>query len=735
MFASAKRKRTLQTKTFILSLLSIVAICFLGIVLFVLYEKETRNLVLQRDKELARITAHRLSESLNQYFKNLQLTAARINTSTDEPAFIETQLEELKKYYLLFDAGIAIYGKDGAVLFSYPHYIARQKEPFPDRETFARVKATLRPAISNIVEDSRTGDKILLLTVPVIDKNSNLEGVLAGRAMLKYSILETEFAKVLEIKSGHTGYAYLVDGYGSVVHHRENSLVGNSLADHFPVKMVMRKSNGATYSKDLSGSNIICGFAQVPGTNWGVVTQENWDVIVGPMRKYGLWFLKTICVLILFILFCVFWALNRVLNPVKTLTLGAQQIAKGMFDCRIEIKTDDEIQELAEQFNKMALELKNSHTKQELQLEVLRKSHSLLHSVIESPANIIIFSLDTGYRYTAFNNNHRNEIKTKYNIFIENTMCMLDSIDDDYLEHAKIVFDRVLHGEQLTLIRESVSQGTRVYYEMFFNPIFTTDGSIIGLTVFAIGITERKNAEFELLNYQEKLRSLSNELLLAEERERRQISLELHERIGHALANASMKLSVLDGKALAPGYKKIIEETNSLISQIIQDTRTLTFEISPPILYDFGLEAGVDWLVEQTREQHGVEIEFQRNLQFGHRCMDSGFRVLIFRAIRELLFNTIKHAKARTVTVSMVRDADDLIVSVADDGVGFDTSAVNLNVTRSLGFGLFSIKERLGNLGGYLEIESRVGSGTQVTLTSPIKWQDDIPDSPWPSVS
>jgi signal transduction histidine kinase len=717
--------KSLRAKTFILSILFIGIMFGMGAVLFVIYEKETRDLLLQRDRELARVTALRLSESLTYYFQHLQRIALRIDFSQNDSRAIERELKELAKFYHVFDAGGEIYDASGFRLFAFPHDASGREKKFPDPENFRKVTETLRPAMSNIVKDIASGDEMLLLSVPIINRDNQIDGVLVGRTMLKYSLLEVELAKVLETKSGHTAYAYLVDGNGFVVHHRENDLIGKSLASLFPVKKVMLGMNGAIYSKDPSGSNIICGFAQVPGTSWGVITRESWIAIVGPMREYGLIFMAIICMVVFFMGFSLLWGMNTLLYPVKVLTRGAQEIARGMFDCKIDIHTGDEIQELAEQFTKMAAGLKASRIRQDLQMDTLRKSHLLLHSVIESPANFIIFSLDTQYKYTAYNSNHEKEMEKRYDFRIEKGISILDIIDDDYLGGAKDLFDRVLDGKQLTLVREWREEANPLYYEMFFNRINTTEGRTIGLTVFAIDITHRKNAETGLLDYQEKLRSLSNKLLLAEEEERRQISLELHERIGHSLASASMKLGTMGESLDSPDHRSRIDEIDAVISQTIQDTRVLTFEISPPILYDFGLRAGVDWLIEQTSQQHGLEIEFEHHLDPGTKKMDSGFRVLIYRAIRELLFNIVKHARTGTARVFMVNEGEDIRITVTDHGVGFDVSEIGHHAGKSLGFGLFSIRERLSNLGGYLDIESTPGHGTRMTMVCPIEWKKE----------
>ncbi len=234
---------------------------------------------------------------------------------------------------------------------------------------------------------------------------------------------------------------------------------------------------------------------------------------------------------------------------------------------------------------------------------------------------------------------------------------------------------------------------------------------------------ERRRAEEELLIYQAKLRSLSSELLLTEERERRRIASDLHDRIGHALADSAIKLGSLQKAASPAGFSGELEEVRKIIDRTIQDTSSLTFEISPPMLYDLGLEAAIDWLVEQTQKQHDIRIEFYDDGQV--KPLDVSFRVLLFQATRELLFNIVKHAQAKHAKLSVRRDGDDIRIFIEDDGLGFDTSAINSQLGRAKGFGLFSIRERLSHLGGYLEMESEPGKGTQITMVSPMIFHKD----------
>jgi len=236
-------------------------------------------------------------------------------------------------------------------------------------------------------------------------------------------------------------------------------------------------------------------------------------------------------------------------------------------------------------------------------------------------------------------------------------------------------------------------------------------------------INERQKAEEKLLIYQRQLRSLASELSLSEERLRRRIATDIHDHIGQNLAISKIKLESLAQSISSPELGKSLNDIVELIARIIESTRSLTFELSPPVLYELGFEAAMEWLVRQMREQHGLSTEFRGDGQ--SKPLDNNVRVLLFQAVRELLVNIAKHAQARNVTVSTQMAGDEVRVDVEDDGVGFDVSQAGSHDYKTGGFGLFSIRERLGHIGGHLNVESKRGVGTRVTLMAPIGHKEE----------
>ena len=235
-------------------------------------------------------------------------------------------------------------------------------------------------------------------------------------------------------------------------------------------------------------------------------------------------------------------------------------------------------------------------------------------------------------------------------------------------------------------------------------------------------ITQRKHVEEKFVIYQTQLKRLASALSLTEERERRHISEDLHDRIGQALTVIKMKLEELNEPQADTDSRRILNDTRELLNNTIQDTRTLTFEISPPLLYELGFEPAVEWLIEQFRERHKIPIAYEGNGD--GKILDDDVSFFLFKSVRELLFNAVKHARADRIKVSVQREKDRIRISIEDDGVGFDFSKVQFSVNDHSGFGLFSIRERMEHFGGNFDVESKPGQGTSITLAMLLKQQE-----------
>lgn len=288
---------------------------------------------------------------------------------------------------------------------------------------------------------------------------------------------------------------------------------------------------------------------------------------------------------------------------------------------------------------------------------------------------------------------------------------------EDQAEFQRILGDQLLgcaqFGVELTRLRKD---GARISVSLWTAPLRDPGGEIAGVIGIYADITERKRAEERVRAYQEELQVLAGELSLAEERERRRIATELHDRIGQTLAFAKMKVGALE--AAWGGDDGPLADLRHLLDQAIRDTRLLTFELSSPILYELGLEASLEWLVEDAGRRHGLTAGFRDDGR--PKPLAEDVKVLLFQAVRELLVNAAKHARAKGVRVQIRRRGGTVRITVQDDGVGGASLASPAAGPAGAGFGLFSIRVRLQQHGGRLEIESRKGRGTRVLLVAPL---------------
>lgn len=288
---------------------------------------------------------------------------------------------------------------------------------------------------------------------------------------------------------------------------------------------------------------------------------------------------------------------------------------------------------------------------------------------------------------------------------------------------AKAIRDGVVVSlENLILITRD---GAQTAIDDSIAPIRNDKGKIAGVVIVLRDATERKKAQNNLLEYQAKLKSLASVLTIIEERERRYIAKELHDQIGQSLVVSKMKLEMMRESASSGDLRKTLGEICNTLGQAIQDTRSLMFELSSPVLNELGLETAVaEWLDEEMQEKHGIKSEFEDDGQ--PKPLDDDLRALLFRNVQELLLNVVKHAHANKVKVSIHRVGSRICVSVEDDGIGFDPGKVAAAEARTEGgFGLFGIRERLEGLGGHIEIDSVPGHGANITLMAPLKQENE----------
>lgn len=234
-----------------------------------------------------------------------------------------------------------------------------------------------------------------------------------------------------------------------------------------------------------------------------------------------------------------------------------------------------------------------------------------------------------------------------------------------------------------------------------------------------IDITQQKAIESEIRQHEAQLRALTIELSAAEERERRRMATALHDQISQTLAFAKIELRTFMANPKLPHASERLERLFSYIDIAYQQTKTLTFELSPPILYNLGFAAALDWLVEQYQTRHDLNITVSIDGSVPQLKQD--IAIVLFRAVQELLTNIVKHANAHLVHISLTYCDTSLKICVADDGIGYSQATLSTSQEKKpYTFGLFNLRERMDYLGGSVNFTSSQNQGTEVMIKVPI---------------
>lgn len=238
-------------------------------------------------------------------------------------------------------------------------------------------------------------------------------------------------------------------------------------------------------------------------------------------------------------------------------------------------------------------------------------------------------------------------------------------------------------------------------------------------------VAERRQAEerlaqrtAEVQQFVSQLRALAAELTQTELRERKRLAKILHDHIQQLLVSAKMHLTSLSQEQMDTAAWESVQEIEEILKEAIAASRSVTVELSPPILQEAGLCAALHWLSRRMREKYRFQVEVTTDDDAEPAGEEEKF--LLFECTRELLFNAFKHSGQTLARVHLRRSSGDWMqISVDDDGCGADLAELQQRNVDQVSFGLFSIQQRLVHLGGTMKLDSAPGSGMRITLTVP----------------
>jgi len=245
------------------------------------------------------------------------------------------------------------------------------------------------------------------------------------------------------------------------------------------------------------------------------------------------------------------------------------------------------------------------------------------------------------------------------------------------------------------------------------------DDQLVRIWGVARNITELVELNHRLQANQERLQMYARQLAGAEERARRATAVDLHDGIGQQLVGLTLMLDATASRS-PPEVRLLLTEATHTLREVHAITQRVIADLSPPGLYELGLEPALQWLSVYMRGRDGLQV--QLHVRVDDSTFDLELRILAFKLIRELLRNVVKHSGEKSAVVKVTTTAQHLHIEVVDRGVGFEWQ-LSLFEPRTEGFGLWSVADRVREAAGEMAVDTAPGRGCRVTVVFPLTLQ------------
>ena len=357
-------------------------------VTFSAYQRVTEDLVIVRNQELARFSAGEFATVLTEYTGLLTEYAGLLGglppiAYADESDLVVQRdvLMRARSRFEVFDGGVLILSNQGTVVAAEPERTEILGQNWSNRSYFRHMLRLPRSVFSDIVADGPQGAEVIVVGVPIKGDQGQFLGLMAGMFRLGATATNPFYRDIARLSIGESGSTYLVDSAGRAIHHSDPDLIGDSLSSQATVQQVLAGEVGALRTRDVEGRDIVASFAPVPGTPWGLVGEETWAALTSGIRGYQRFLLLLLVLGVVIPAIVVTFGVRRITKPITELIGAAQEMAGGNFGQTISARTGDEIEELAEQFNRMAAHLQESYAHLEQKVADRTKEMATLNAI------------------------------------------------------------------------------------------------------------------------------------------------------------------------------------------------------------------------------------------------------------------------------------------------------------------------------------------------------------------
>ena len=607
------------------------------------------------------------------------------------------------------------------------------------------------------------GESLLSLAAPVLGPDGSAIGMVQ---MVHF--VDDLFRPIANLEFGQTGHANLVDSSGYLIVEPGFPAEGLNLDAALLQTVASNRTGWLITQAEHRQAQAIVAFAPVGITTeieggfgnkqWYVFIRQDTGEAFASTNAFLTRGLTLGALLIVLLAFLGIVLAQGILQPLERLHGWARQLGEGQLDSRLSLHTGDEIQDLAEAFNRTAGQLQALY--QNLEGEVAERTRELatlnaialtagqsleLEDVLNAALTEVTHTLKLNeawillpkaegtppvLRVVARHGRLAPAVGSPVNSGEGNCHCQevfaggqdatmvtaattcLWLREAGRQGHACIPLRAKGHTVGILNVAQQHDAENGPYIEDLL-PLLTAVGTQIGVAV--------ENALlYEEVQRKEALRGhLLKRAITAQEEERKRVARELHDAFAQTLTALIMSLEAAEGAIPTElvAVRRHLDRTRKLTAQTLQETRQLIVELRPTLLDDLGLVPAIRWYARLVLEPHDVETKIA--VRGDTRCLPPEIETALFRIAQESLSNVARHAEATRVRIVVRYMPDTVSLEVADDGKGFDAGVVLDPDDPTGSLGLMGIQERVFLAGGTLMIDSHPGTGTTIAVTIP----------------
>ena len=704
---------------------------------FYAYQQVTEDLVIGRNQEVTRLSAGQLGANLSQYSDVLTGLARTADIYRGEPALQQAALGKAKNELVVYDAGVLVINRYGVVVAAEPSRPDALGQNWADRVYYNKMLRSGSTVFSDVVADGPEGSNVVVVAVPITDDKNEFQGTLTGMFHLGATAVSTFYGGIVKLRMAVSGATYIVDGTGRVIYHSDADQIGQDYSNRSVVQRLLSRRMTETSARGLDGPDILASFAPVPGTSWSLVTEEQWSTLMSASQGYRNFLLILLALGVVVPAVVVTLGVRRITGPIGELISASQEVAGGKFGRTIDVRTGDELEKLANQFNAMSAELQESYSDLERKVADRTKELATLNAisiVVSRSLNLCEALRDALSKTLQLSGLERggiyllNERDGVLSLEVHQGISPDVAADVGSLRLGEGFSGQVAaSGEPLVV--SDVSSDPRISKIAFAEGVggslacvpLSSRGCVLGaLFVVSGGHREFTPQDVQILSSighqigvaveNARLYQQAQQLAVVEERNR--LARDLHDSVTQAMYSVTLYAEAAT-RLLSAGQivsaAEHLRDLRATAQQALREMRSLIFELRPSVLAKEGLVAALQARLESVEGRAGIRTDFQVE---GSAQVPAEIESGLYGIAQEALNNVLKHSGAQALRLYLRKDEGVVALEVVDDGTGFELN----HGSECGGLGLRGMEERAAVMGGRLIVSSAPGQGTSVRV-------------------